>query len=79
MDEFFAAKAVSNDQLLCIGPLSRAEAPDAQESGLGNGTGLYVYLMRASGPEVDILGRIASPEAAETLSRLLGFSAPDLI
>lgn len=77
MDEFFAAKAVTNDRLICIGPLSRAEAPEAVEADLGDGTGLYVYLTSASASDhaIDILGRIASPEAAETMSRLLGFVA----
>lgn len=78
MDEFFAAKAASNDQLICIGPLSRAEAPEASEAGLGDGTGLYVYLTSASsaGKAVDVLARVASPEAAETISKILGFTAP---
>jgi hypothetical protein len=77
VDEFFAAKAASNDQVICIGPLSRAEAPEAVEAGLGNGAGIYVYLMRSSdrGQSVDVLAKVASQEAAETLSRLLGFDA----
>lgn len=78
MDEFFAAKSASNDRILCIGPLARAEAPEASDVGLGDGTGLFVYLTTASsgGKAIDILARVASPEAAETMSRLLGFEAP---
>jgi hypothetical protein len=77
VDEFFAAKAATNDRLICIGPLSRAEAPEAIEAGLGDGLGLYVYLTSSSsaGEAIDVLAKVSSPEAAETMSRLLGFDA----
>ena len=77
MEEFFAAKATSNDQMICIGPLTRQEAAEAVDASLGDGTGLYIYLANASGggKAVDVLARVASEEAARVLSRLIGFSA----
>jgi len=51
MDEFFASRPAINDSYLCVGPLTKAETADAQEAGIGNGLGYYLYVSAIdSGP-----------------------------
>lgn len=77
MDEFFASKPATNNSYLCVGPLTRGEAPDAADCGIGDGSGYYIYVAEASktrGP-VEILGRLSDGEAARRLCDLLGLTA----
>src|SRR5260370_27070666 len=60
MDEFFASKPATNESFLCVGPLTRADAIEAAETGIGGGLGYYIYVASASdirGP-VEILGKL---------------------
>lgn len=76
MDEFFASKPATNESFLCVGPLTRADAMEAAETGIGSGLGYYIYVALASdirGP-VEILGRLANEESARRMCDLLGLS-----
>ena len=76
MDEFFASKPATNESFLCVGPLTRADAMEAAETGIGGGLGYYIFVAAASdirGP-VEILGRLASEDAARRMCDLLGLS-----
>lgn len=77
MDEFFASKPATNNSYLCVGPLTRGEAADAANSGIGNGLGYYIYVAESAntrGP-IEILGRVADGDAARRLCDLLGLHA----
>jgi hypothetical protein len=73
MDEFFASKPTTNENYLCVGPLTRGDAAEAIDSGIGNGLGYYIYVASASpsGP-VEILGMIPDETAARRICDILG-------
>lgn len=74
MDEFFASKPATNESFLCVGPLTRADAIEAAETGIGGSLGYYIFVAGASdirGP-VEILGKLANEEAARRMCDLLG-------
>ena len=48
MDEFFASKPATNDSYLCVGPLTKSEAADVIDAGIGNGLALQLLFLRAS-------------------------------
>jgi hypothetical protein len=77
MDEFFASKPATNDSYLCVGPLTRMDAADAADEGIGNGLGYYIYVAAARDirASVEILGKVASEDAARRLSNLLGLQS----
>lgn len=74
MDEFFASKPATNDSYICVGPLTKAEAADVQESGIGNGLGYYLYVAENANVRgtVEVLGRLSGEDAARRLCDLLG-------
>jgi hypothetical protein len=74
MDEFFASKPTTNENYLCVGPLTRGDAAEAADNGIGNGLGYYIYVAPASGSEgaLEILGKLAGEDAARRLCDLLG-------
>jgi len=74
MDEFFASKPTTNENYLCVGPLTRAEAVEAADNGIGNGVGYYIYVSPAAGrgDAVEILGKLAGEDAARRICDLLG-------
>jgi hypothetical protein len=76
MDEFFASKPTTNDSFLCVGPLTRADAAEASDEGIGNGLGYYIYVAESSDvrSSVEILGKLASEAAARKISDILGLS-----
>lgn len=77
MDEFFASKAATNDSYVCVGPLTRADAPEASEIGIGTGLGYYIYVAEATNIHgaVEVLGRLADEGAARRMCELLGLRA----
>jgi hypothetical protein len=77
MDEFFASKPATNDSYLCVGPLTKAETADAQEAGIGNGLGYYLYVSAIDSKQgpVEVLGRLGGEDAARRLCDLLGLRA----
>lgn len=76
MDEFFASKPATNDSYLCVGPLTKSEAVEAADAGIGSGLGYYLYV---SGMEsksgVEILGKLGGEDSARRLCDLLGLMA----
>jgi hypothetical protein len=77
MDEFFASKPATNDSYVCVGPLTRADAAEVADAGIGSGLGYYIYVAETSnmhGP-VEVLGKLAGEEAARRMCDLLGLSA----
>jgi hypothetical protein len=74
MDEFFASRPAINDSYLCVGPLTKAETADAQEAGIGNGLGYYLYVSAIDSKHgtVEILGHLGGEDAARRLCDLLG-------
>ncbi len=77
MDEFFASKPATNDSYLCVGPLTKSEAPDVIDAGIGNGLGYYLYVSAIDSKQgaVEVLGRLGSEDAARRLCDLLGLQA----
>jgi len=77
MDEFFASKPATNDSYLCVGPLTKSEASDAADIGIGNGLGYYLYVsaMDSRQGAIEVLGRLGGEDAARRLCDLLGLRA----
>ena len=77
MDEFFASKPATNDSYLCVGPLTKSEAADVVEAGIGNGLGYYLYVSENGNTRgvVEVLGRLAGEDSARRLCDLLGLRA----
>jgi hypothetical protein len=77
MDEFFASKPATNDTYLCVGPLTKSEAADAAEAGIGSGLGYYLYVSEIDSKRgaVEVLGRLAGEDSARRLCDLLGLRA----
>lgn len=77
MDEFFASKPATNDTYLCVGPLTKAEAADAADGGIGTGLGYYLYVAENANVRgaVEVLGRLSGEDAARRLCDLLGLRA----
>jgi hypothetical protein len=77
MDEFFASKPATNDTYLCVGPLTKSEAADAIDAGIGSGLGYYLYVSEIDSKRgtVEVLGRLAGEDSARRLCDLLGLRA----
>jgi hypothetical protein len=75
MDEFFASKPATNDRYLCVGPLTKSEAADVADAGIGNGLGYYLYVSAIDSGAVEVLGRLGGEDAARRLCDLLGLRA----
>jgi hypothetical protein len=77
MDEFFASKPATNDSYLCVGPLTKSEAADVIDSGIGNGLGYYLYVSAIDSRQgaVEVLGRLGGEDAARRFCDLLGLRA----
>lgn len=77
MDEFFASKPATNDSYLCVGPLTKSEAADAADVGIGNGLGYYLYVSAIDSRQgaIEVLGRLGGEDAARRLCDLLGLRA----
>jgi len=77
MDEFFASKPATNDSYLCVGPLTKSEAADVADAGIGNGLGYYLYVSQNDNKPgmTEVLGRLSSEDAARRLCDLLGLRA----
>ncbi|MGY4405283.1 hypothetical protein [Bradyrhizobium sp. USDA 3315] len=77
MDEFFASKPATNDSYLCVGPLTKSEAADVAEAGIGNGLGYYLYVSAIDSRPgaVEVLARLGGEDAARRLCDLLGLRA----
>jgi hypothetical protein len=76
MDEFFASKPATNDSYLCVGPLTKSEAAEATEAGIGCGLGYYLYVSdNDSGRGVEVLGKLGGEDSARRLCDLLGLRA----
>jgi hypothetical protein len=77
MDEFFASKPATNDSYLCVGPLTKSEAADVIDAGIGNGLGYYLYVSAIDSKQgaVEVLGRLSGEDAARRLCDILGLRA----
>jgi hypothetical protein len=77
MDEFFASKPATNDSCLCVGPLTKSEAADVIDAGIGNGLGYYLYVsaIDSTPGAVEVLGRLGGEDAARRLCDILGLRA----
>jgi hypothetical protein len=72
MDEFFASKPATNDSYLCVGPLTKSEAAEAQ---IGSGLGYYLYVSENDRQGVEVLGKLCGEDSARRLCDLLGLRA----
>jgi hypothetical protein len=76
MDEFFASKPATNDSYLCVGPLTKSEAADVAEAGIGSGLGYYLYVSENDSKQgVEVLGKLGGEDSARRLCDLLGLRA----
>ena len=76
MDEFFASKPATNDSYLCVGPLTKSEAADVIDAGIGNGLGYYLYVSENDSKQgVEVLGKLGGEDCARRLCDLLGLQA----
>jgi hypothetical protein len=74
MDEYFAAIPVNNATVLCVGGVTRAEAQQAQDSGIPiDGHGYYLFLANVSEPRqpIQLLAKFFSEFEAGRIARLL--------
>lgn len=74
MQETFATLTVSNSKRLCIGGITRAEAREAEASGLDvSPNGLYLFVASDADPTspIEILAKFFSVEEAEQAAELL--------
>jgi hypothetical protein len=80
MDEFFFSLAIDSRKTLCIGPITRKEAASLSDSGLGDGSGLYLYFAdsEARNPDISVIGKISSPESAALLANMMKAGKLDL-
>jgi hypothetical protein len=76
MDEFFASKPATNDSYLCVGPLTKSEAAEVHDAGIGNGLGYYLYVSGNDNKRggIEVLGRLAGEDSARRLCDILGFT-----
>lgn len=81
MEEYFSEIPITNSKTLCIGPITRAEAESGSEQNIYDGLGYYIFVADTKKPSgsIDILAKIASPDAANQLmgiflNRLIGGS-----
>jgi hypothetical protein len=72
MEELYNEFALSNSRLLCIGPITQAEATEG-DAPFCDGLGCYLYTADASNPSRDIavIARFLSMDAAVGFGRLL--------
>ena len=72
MDEFYFSAPAGNSKVLCVGPISKIEAANADVP-FCDGLGFYLYVADANEPtsEIQVLGKLTSDTAAEKLCRLI--------
>ena len=76
MKEFYLEVAISNSKVLCIGPITHAEAHMcADENHFCDGYGHYLFVANAGDAKSDIqvLAKLASEDSAEMLSNIFKY------
>ena len=74
MEDYHFEIPISNHRLLCLGPITRAEAEAVgDEAGFCDGFGHYLFVADEQEPrgDVEIVAKLVSEEAAVRLSELL--------
>jgi hypothetical protein len=72
MDEFFFSLSLNGKKSLCIGPITRREAANLHDSNMGDGTGLYLFVVDADqSNEISVIARIDSCETAAMFANML--------
>lgn len=71
MSDYYFNIPLRNSRSLCISPLTNDEL-SGLGSGIGNGSGYYLYERDAADDETVVLAKLVSPEAAVRLYEALG-------
>ena len=73
MGDFFLSLPINEEKNICISPLTAEDLSECGIQWLGDDFGLFIYETFVDNPagELDVLGKLASHEAAERLANLL--------